>query len=317
VKLIIQIPCLNEEITLPQTLADLPRQIEGIAEIEFLVIDDGSTDTTVQVARANGVHHIVSHPQNRGLAAAFKTGLEACLLHGADIIVNTDADNQYPGAAIPALVAPILRGEADMVIGDRRTQQIAHFSRSKKLLQWLGSAVVRWVSGTDIPDAPSGFRAFSRDAAMRLNVVTNYSYTLESIIQAGKKNMAIASVPVTTNPETRPSRLFKSNLSYIRYSAGTILRLFLLFDPFRSFLYLSLPFFFVGMATWVRYLVLILQGSDARGANIQSIQFGSVLIITSILMVMFGLIGEILAVNRRIQEDSLYYIKQLRFKKND
>jgi glycosyltransferase involved in cell wall biosynthesis len=308
---------LNEEITLPQTLADLPRQIEGIETIEVLVIDDGSTDNTNQVARAKGVQHIVRHPQNRGLAAAFKTGLEACLMHGADIIVNTDADNQYPGAAVVDLVAPILRGEADMVIGNRQTHQIAHFSRSKKLLQNMGSAVVRMVSGTDIPDAPSGFRAFSRDAAMRLNVLTAYSYTLDTIIQAGKNNLAIASVPITTNPETRPSRLFKSNLDYIRHSIGTILRLFLLFEPLRSFLYLAAPFFVIGLSTWVRYLVLILQRADARGANIQSIQVGSVLIITSVLMVMFGLLGEILAINRRIHEDNLYYTKQLYFKKND
>lgn len=313
-KLIIQIPCLNEEATLPNTLADLPRQIEGIDIIEILVINDGSTDNTVQVARENGVQHVVSHPRNRGLAAAFKTGIEDCLMHGADIIVNTDADNQYPGAEIPALVAPILRGEADMAIGNRQPHLIAHFSRSKKLLQWMGSAVVRWVSGTDVPDAPSGFRAFSREAAMRINIVTAYSYTLETIIQAGKKNLTIANIPISTNPETRPSRLFKSNFSYVRNSIGTILRLFLLYEPFKSFLYLALPFFLTGAVPWVRYLILILENADARGANIQSIQVGSVLIITSILMIMFGLTGEILAINRRVYEDSLYYQKQLYFK---
>lgn len=316
-KLMIQIPCLNEAETLPQTLAELPRQIDGVDTIEILIIDDGSTDNTGAVAKAHGATHVVRHPQNRGLAAAFKTGLEACLLRDADIIVNTDADNQYPGAAIPALIAPILAGEADFVIGDRQVAQIEHFSRNKKVLQWLGSAVVRWVSGTDVPDAPSGFRALTRDAAMRINIVTHFSYTLETIIQAGKNNLSIASVPVTTNPETRPSRLFRSKFGYIRRSATTILRLFLLYEPFRSFLYLSAPFFFIGGLTWLRYFLIVVAGDDARGANIQSIQLGSVLIITAVLMVMFGLIGEILAIQRRIHEDGLYYLKQLRFKKDD
>lgn len=312
-KLIIQIPCYNEEAILPQTLQDLPKSIAGIDSIEVLVINDGSSDQTKAVAYAHGAHYVVDHTANRGLAAAFKTGIEACLLQQADIIVNTDADNQYPGAAIPALIAPILNREADIAIGDRQTHLIPHFSATKKVLQKLGSFVVRWASGTDIPDAPSGFRAISRDAALRLNIVTEYSYTLEMIIQAGKKGLTVVSVPITTNEEMRPSRLVKSNFHYIRRSAGTILRLFLLFEPLKSFFYLALPFLAVGLITWLRYGLLILQGADARGANVQSIQVGSVLLITSFLMMMLGLIGEMLAINRRLHEDTLYYLKKMRF----
>jgi glycosyltransferase involved in cell wall biosynthesis len=312
-KLIIQIPCLNEEKTLPQTLLDLPREIEGVDEIEILVIDDGSTDRTAEVARSSGVHHIVRHNTNKGLAAAFKTGLNACLELGADIIVNTDADNQYPGHQIPALVQPIVTNHADMVIGNRQVDQIAHFSRSKKMLQRAGSAVVRYVSDTAVPDAPSGFRAFSREAALRVNIFTGYSYTLESIIQAGKKNLTIVCIPITTNPQMRESRLVKSSFSYVKRSAGTILRLFLLYEPLRSFTYIAIPFLLVGLLLWGRFLILLLLGESSRGANIQSIVVGAVAIITSVLILTIGLLGEILATNRRLQEEILYHLKKLSF----
>lgn len=312
-KLIIQIPCYNEEATLPETIADLPQVIEGVDEIEILVIDDGSTDHTVDVARRLGVHHIAQHPINRGLAAAFKTGLEASLRCGADIIVNTDADNQYPGHYIPDLVRPILDEQADMVIGDRQTHDISHFSMTKKVLQSVGSGVVRFVSDTTVPDAPSGFRAMSRETALRLNILTGYSYTLETIIQAGKKGLTLAHVPIHTNPQTRQSRLVKSNLNYVKRSAGTILRLFLLYEPLRTFLYLSLPPFLLGTVLWVRFLVLMLLGEAARGSHIQSIVVGSVAIIISGLVFAIGLLGEMLAVNRYLHEETLYYLKRAQF----
>ena len=221
-KLIIQIPCLNEELTLKQTLSDLPLQVEGVDCVELLVVDDGSTDRTARVAYDAGVRHIVRHRDNRGLAAAFQSGLDACLQLGADIIVNTDADNQYPGSAVSALITPILEGKADMVIADRQVSHIQHFSAVKKMLQRWGSAAVRSASGTHVPDAPCGFRAMTRDAAMRINVLTNYTYTLETIIQAGKKNISVAHVPIETNPKLRQSRLFQSDWQYSSYHHETV-----------------------------------------------------------------------------------------------
>jgi glycosyltransferase involved in cell wall biosynthesis len=312
-KLIIQIPCYNEEKTLPETLAELPQHIDGIDEIEILIINDGSADRTSDVARELGVHHIAEHHVNRGLATAFKTGLDACLQQGADIIVNTDADNQYPGRYIADLVRPILDHKADMVIGDRQTSEIAHFSPSKKLLQHVGSGVVRFASGTSIPDAPSGFRAMSREAALRINILTGYSYTLETIIQAGKKGLVVSHIPITTNPQTRKSRLVKNNLDYVKRSASTILRLFLLYEPLRSFVYLSLPLLLVGLVLWGRFLVLMLLGESARGSNVQSILVGSVMIIISGLVFTIGLLGEMLAINRHLQEETLYYLKRNQF----
>lgn len=316
-KLIIQIPCFNEEATLPETLAALPDEIEGVDEIEVLVVDDGSSDRTAQVARELGVQHIVSHPTNLGLAAAFKSGLDACLQLGAEIIVNTDADNQYPGGAIPALVRPVLEGKADMVIGDRQPERIEHFSRTKKALQKLGSAVVRYVSGTSVPDAPSGFRAISAEAAMRLNILTGYSYTLETIIQAGKKNLTVVHIPIKTNAQQRPSRLVKSNLDYVLRSAGTILQLFLLYEPLRTFSYISALFLVAGLAPWVRFLILMLMGETARGSNIQSITVGAVLIILSVLIFSIGLVGKLLAINRQLHEETLYRLKKLQFNKDE
>jgi glycosyltransferase involved in cell wall biosynthesis len=312
-KLIIQIPCLNEEQTLPHTLADLPRVIDGIDAIEWLIIDDGSTDRTVQVARNHGVHHIVSHNTNKGLAAAFQTGINACLQLGVDIIVNTDADNQYPGQYIPDLIRPILNYEADMVIGDRQVQTIEHFSGAKKVLQKLGSAIVRYVSATSIPDAPSGFRAMSRETALRLNVITGYTYTLETIIQAGKKNLTVVSIPITTNPMLRESRLIKSLPNYIIRSGLTILRLFMLYEPLRTFSYIALLLAVPGVILWGRYVVLMVIDETVRGAHIQSVIVGAAFIIIAFVVFLIGLVGELISINRRLHEEALYYIKRAAF----
>ncbi|RMG75950.1 MAG: glycosyltransferase family 2 protein [Chloroflexi bacterium] len=316
-KLIIQIPCLNEEHTLPLTLAELPRDIEGIDTIEYLIIDDGSTDNTIAVAREHGVQHIVRHTVNKGLAAAFQSGLNACLQLGADIIVNTDADNQYPGQYIADLVKPILEKRADIVIADRQTDTIEHFSPIKKRLQKLGSAVVRGVSKTDVPDAPSGFRAWSREAALRINVITGYTYTLETIIQAGNKNLTIVSIPVHTNPKLRESRLIRSIPQYVIRSALTIMRLFMLYQPLKTFTYLSIPFFAGGIFLWIRYVVLALTTDLTRGAHVQSVVVGAALLIIGFIVFLIGLLGDLIAINRRLHEETLYYVKKLHYHKTD
>src|SRR4051794_36629006 len=253
-KLIIQIPCFNEGPQLPQTLADLPREVAGVDRVEWLVIDDGSTDDTVEVARAHGVDHVVRLTNNKGLAAAFQAGLDACLKLGADVIVNTDADNQYYGGDIPKLVAPILAGEADMVIGDRETDKIEHFSPLKKQLQRLGSVVVRRASGTRVPDTTSGFRAYNREAALQVQVVSKFTYTLETIIQAGKMLVAVDHVPIRTNPKTRDSRLFPSTWAYVRRNATSIFRVYTLYEPLRVFLAAAALTALVGAVIWVRFL---------------------------------------------------------------
>jgi glycosyltransferase involved in cell wall biosynthesis len=309
-KLIIQIPCYNEETTLPITIAELPRQLDGIDSIEILVINDGSNDNTVKVAQDLGVDYVVSHKVNKGLAATFQTGILTALEHGADIIVNTDADNQYPGRYIADLVRPIVAGQADMVIGDRQTHMIAHFSPVKKALQNWGSAVVRYVSKTDVPDAPSGFRAISREAALRLNVFTDYTYTLETIIQIGYLNLTIAHVPITTNSKMRESRLIKNIPVYVFRSASTILRLFMLYKPLRSFFLLSLSFFTPGVLLWLRYYWLYITGIAVRGSNVQSIILGAVFIILGFLTLLLGFLGELIAVNRRLNEEILYRLKK-------
>lgn len=309
-KLIIQIPCLNEQDSLPVTLAELPRQIDGVDVVEWLIIDDGSTDRTVDVARSLGVDHIVRHTANKGLASAFRSGLDAGLALGADIIVNTDADNQYPARYIPALIAPILRHEADMVIGDRQTHTIDEFSPMKRRLQALGSRVVRMVSNTSVPDAPSGFRAMSREAALRLNIVTRYTYTLETIIQAGNKNLVVAHVPIETNGQLRESRLIRSTSRYVVRSAMTILGLFFLYKPLKTFTFMSAPFLVFGALLWLRFLVLLLIGEAGRGTNVQSVIVGSALLIIGFMVFMFGLIGELIAMNRRLHEETLYYVKR-------
>ena len=315
-KVIIQIPCYNEEATLPQTLADLPERIDGVDEIEWLVVDDGSGDRTVEVARESGVAHIVMHNHNKGLAEAFRSGLSACLELGADVIVNTDGDNQYPGRFIADLVKPVVDGHADMVIGNRHTADIKHFSAGKKKLQWLGSAVLRLVSDTDVPDAPSGFRALSREAAMRLNIMSTYTYTLETLIQAGKKNLKVMHVPVETNPNLRESRLMRGTGHYVLRSTGTILRLFLLYEPFRMFAYLSAPFFLLGLFFSLRYLGLMIFTDLERGAHIQSVVVGMVALSIGFLVLMVGVVTEILGTSRMLLEEALYYLKRGLFRRD-
>ncbi|MBU3674700.1 MAG: glycosyltransferase family 2 protein [Solirubrobacteraceae bacterium] len=295
-KLIIQIPCLNEEETLPATLADLPRQVEGFDEVEWLIIDDGSTDRTVEVARAHGVDHIVRLTNNRGLAAGFQAGLDASLKLGADVIVNTDADNQYNGADIPLLVAPILAGDADMVIGDRQTDTIAHFSPLKKRLQKLGSWVVRQASETDVPDTTSGFRAYNREAALQMAVVSRFTYTLETIIQAGKLLVAVEDVPIRTNEQTRESRLFPSMWSYVRRNSVSIFRIYAQYEPMRVFMTLAVLLFVLALVPWTRFFVSWLQGDGA--GHVQSLIFGAVLFNAAVVMAALGVIGDLMHAQR-------------------
>lgn len=309
-KLVIQIPCFNEAATLPVMLRDLPERIPGVDEIEVLVIDDGSTDDTAEVAREHGVEVIVTIPVNRGLANAFSVGLERSLQMNADIIVNTDADNQYPGKYIADLIHPILKGDADMVIGDRQIDTIAHFSRTKKWLQKLGSWVVRWASNTEVPDTTSGFRALSRDAALRLNIFSDYTYTLETIIQAGKKGLVVASVPIEVNRATRESRLIKSNFDYIMRSALTILRIFLMYEALRVFLNLSVLPLIAGIFLIVRfgYFFAIGEGSG----HIQSLIVATILMVLGFLIILLGLVADLIARNRRLSEDIQYQLRKSR-----
>jgi glycosyltransferase involved in cell wall biosynthesis len=296
-KLIIQIPCLNEEATLPQTIADLPRQVPGIDQVELLVIDDGSTDRTVEVAKECGVEHIVRLTNNKGLAAGFQAGLDACLKLGADVVVNTDADNQYQGADVAKLVAPIVAGEADMVVGDRRVTDIDHFSPAKKRLQQLGSWVVRRVSGTEITDATSGFRAYNREAALQLLVVDNFTYTLESLIQAGKMLIAVDEVEVGTNPKTRESRLFASTGAYVRRNTPAILRIYARYEPLRAFTTAALVLLVLAFAAWLPFLIDWIFNGDSTG-HIQSLILGAVLFIAAVQLFALGVIGDLLAGQR-------------------
>lgn len=303
-KLIVQIPCLNEEETLPATLAALPRTLPGIDVVEWLVIDDGSTDRTSEVARAHGVDHVVRFGTNQGLARAFMAGLEACVRAGADIIVNTDADNQYDAADIPKLIEPILAGRAEMVVGARPIDEIEHFSPLKKLLQKLGSWVVRQASRTSIPDSPSGFRAISRNAALQLNVFSQYTYTLETIIQAGQKNIPITSVPVRTNPVTRPSRLIRGIPDYIRRSVLIIFRVFLLYRPLRTFFWMGIAFITPGFLLLVRWLVLFLLGEVHPGrTRAPGLILAAILIFVGFQLWTFGFVADLMAANRRLLED--------------
>jgi glycosyltransferase involved in cell wall biosynthesis len=310
VHLIIQIPCYNEETTLPQVVSDLPYSLPGVAHLETLIIDDGSADNTVAVARNLGITHIIQHSHNRGLAEAFQTGLEECLKLGADIIVNTDGDHQYPGDQIARLIEPILGGEADIVIGDRQTDSIVHFSLLKKVLQKWGSWVVRLASGTQVPDATSGFRAYSRDAALRMSILTRYTYTLETIIQAGKKGLRIANVPVKVNDPLRESRLVKSNWSYVKHSAATILRLYALYEPFRTFIILSLPFVLVGIYLLGRFLYIYFTGGSGIGRYIQSVVIGGTSLTIGLLLIILGIIADLIATNRLLIEEMLYRTKR-------
>lgn len=307
-KLIIQIPCLNESETLAIALAELPREVAGFDTVEWLIIDDGSTDNTAEVARQNGVHHVVRHPVNRGLAVGFMSGLEACLRLGADVIVNTDADNQYCGADIPKLTAPVLAREADIVIGARPIDETEHFSWIKKKLQRLGSWAVRVASKTDVIDAPSGFRAISREAAMRLNVFSAYTYTLETIIQAGQSNLRIVSVPIRTNGDLRPSRLVKSIASYVKRSLVTILRVFVIYRPLALFVYVGSVFMLTGLLAGIRFLCLYLDGGG--DGHVQSVVLTSLCITLGMLLYMMGLIGDLIATNRKLLERIHLRIRQ-------
>jgi glycosyltransferase involved in cell wall biosynthesis len=303
-KLVVQIPCLNEAENLPRVLADLPRSVEGVDDIEVIVIDDGSSDSTAEVARKCGVDHVVRLRRRQGLARVFLVGLSAAVQRGADVIVNFDADNQYRGADIPRLIAPILAGEADLVIGDRGVNTVQHFSPTKRFLQRLGSWVVRKVSATDIPDATSGFRALSREAALRMNVVTDFTYTLETIIQAGKQRLALAHVPVATNPETRPSRLFASTWDYLKRSTASIIRIYTHYEPLKTFSILGLAFFGAGMLIGLRFLYDYWFGHGV--GKVQSLILAAVLLIVGVQIMLIGLIGDTIAANRRLTEEILY-----------
>jgi len=296
-KVIIQIPCLNEEETLPSTLADLPTEMAGVDVIETLVIDDGSTDGTIDVAIRNGVDHIVKLPNNRGLATGFQAGMDACLKLGADIVVNTDADNQYAGSDIPLLIQPILDGRAEMVVGDRDVDTIAHFSPSKKFLQGLGSWVVRRLSDTEISDATSGFRAYNREAALQLLVVDNFTYTLESLIQAGKARVAVDEVVIHTNAKTRESRLFGSTSAYVRRNGLAILRIYARYEPLKVFFALAAIAGIGAISAWMPFLLDWILNGDRTG-HIQSLLLGAVLFIVSIQFFALGIIGDLLAGQR-------------------
>lgn len=311
-KLVVQVPCLNEEQTLPLVLKSIPKKITGISEIIILVIDDGCTDKTVAVAKAHGVKHFVVHPRNKGLARSFHDGLMKSLELGADIIVNTDGDNQYAQEKIGDLVRPILDGEADMVIADRQVQSIDHFSLLKKLFQAVGTRVLNAAAGTRVPDAPSGFRAYSREAALQLNVVTRFSYTMETLIQASNKRLAIASVPIRTNPKTRESRLFKSSWEHIYKSGLAIVRGFIMYRPYIIFNSLGIALLVAGLVPFVRYLYFFLV-DNTPGDHLQSLIAGSVLLVASFIAFTLGIIADLTRINRVLNEEMLEQIKRSRF----
>ena len=308
-KLIIQIPCYNEEQTLPETVKDIPRKIDGVDQVEILIIDDGSTDRTIEVAKEIGVDHIVRNICNKGLARTFLAGLDACLRLGADIIVNTDGDNQYKGEDIPKLIEPILKGEADIVIGDRQTEKVQHFSPMKKKLQKMGSWVIRGLSETDVPDAVSGFRAFRREAAMQMNIVSQFSYTIETIIQAGKKHLAVTSVPIGTNPKTRESRLFKSIPRFIERSLTTMIRMYTMYQPLRVFFYIGFFFILAGLIPSIRFLIYYFMGQG--GGHIQSLIFAAILFIVGFQVLVVGLVADVISFNRRLIEETLLRVRRI------
>jgi glycosyltransferase involved in cell wall biosynthesis len=313
-KLIVQIPCLNEADTLPATLRDIPRSIPGIDVVEILVIDDGSRDGTSDVARRHGVEHVVRFSHRKGLAAAFTAGMDACVKLGADIIVNTDGDNQYAGADIPKLIGPLVRGDADIVVGDREVRDLAHMSAMRKRLQWLGSWVVRQVSDTNVPDTTSGFRAYSREAALRMTIVSEFTYTLESIIQAGKKRMAIAHVPIRSNPRTRKSRLFSSVWTYIKASAATIIRIYAMYEPLKVFGVIGLAVFGGGLAVSLRFVYFYLVGEGL--GHVQSLIFAAVLLIVGFQIALIGLLADVISGNRKLLEDLLYRVRRMELRQS-
>ena len=308
-KLIVQIPCFNEEKTLASTVENIPRQIKGIDKVEILIIDDGSTDNTVSVAKTIGVDHIVKNIKNMGLATTFFVGINASLKLGADIIVNTDGDNQYQGQDIPKLIAPILKGEADIVIGDRNTDNLRHFSGPKRKLEKLGSFIVRVLSDTNVIDAVSGFRAFSREAAMKTNIVSDFSYTIETIIQGSNKRMVIANVPIGTNPVTRESRLSSSTSRFIARSMATMIRSFTMYRPLRVFLYIGALLILGGLIPSVRFLIYYIAGESA--GHIQSLILAAILFIIGFQVLMIGLVADIISLNRRLIEETLYRVKRI------
>jgi glycosyltransferase involved in cell wall biosynthesis len=311
-KLVVQIPCLNEEATLPLVLDSIPREIPGVDEILILVIDDGSTDRTVEIAREHGVVHFVRHARNRGLGQSFHDGVQRALELGADILVNTDGDNQYPQERITDLVQPIIAGTADIVIADRQTRTIAHFSPAKKLLQRVGSRVVNMAAGTELPDAASGFRAYSRESLMVLNTITRFSYCMETIIQAGVKRLKIDSVPIVTNEKTRESRLFKSTFQHIRMSAWAIIRAYIMYRPYVIFTFFAALFAGLGLIPFARYAVLQVAGGHPSG-HLQSLLVGTVLLIMAFLSVIIGVISDLIRTNRTLIEDGLEHTKKMRF----
>lgn len=313
-KLIIQIPCYNEAETLEIALNDLPKQIDGIDEIEYLIIDDGCRDNTVEVAKNWGVHHVVSFAKNKGLAKGFMAGIDACLRNGADIIVNTDADNQYCADDIPKLIKPIMEHEADIVIGERPIDETEHFSWIKKKLQHFGSWVVRKASHTDIPDAPSGFRAFSREAGMRINVINDYTYTLETIVQAGRNKMAITSVPVRTNPELRKSRLFHSIWGYVKKSILTIVRALMMYKPLYCFTMVAAFPSLIGILIGIRFLIYYFIGQGS--GHTQSLMLACTLLIIGFITFVIGMLADVIAANRKILEDTQYHIRKMKYDGN-
>lgn len=315
-KLIIQVPCLNEAETLPAALTGIPANIPGIDIVETLIIDDGSKDNTVAVAQSIGVDHVVCHNLNLGLARAFATGIEFSLRCGADIIVNTDGDNQYPARYIADLVAPIVRGEADIVVANRQVNNVPHFSPLKKTLQSAGSWLVRTVSGTQVPDAPSGFRAYSREAALKLNILTQYSYTLETIIQAGKMGLRVVSVPVETNPPTRASRLQRNSWHFIKAQASTIVRLYAFYEPLRTFTYLALPFLIIGIVLLARFGIFYLIGVRGIGRFSQSVSIGVGMLLVGVIIGLFGIQADIANKHRQMTQEVLYRLKKQELEKN-
>ncbi len=309
-KLIVQIPCYNEENTLHLVVNSIPKRIPGIDIIETLIIDDGSKDRTIEVAEKLGVNHIVRHKQNKGLAISFSDGIDESLRQGADIIVNIDGDNQHPAQEIPRLIKPILDGTHDIVVADRHVQGIQYFSKTKKFLQRLGSKIVRMASGTEIPDAPCGFRAYSREGALSMNVVTKFSYTMETIIQAGKKRIAITHVPINENPKTRDSRLFSSLREHVFKSAKAILRSYTMYEPFKIFLAGGILVFLIGTIPFFRIAYLMIFRDELVSGHVQSLILGAIFVILGFILAMIGVVADLLAVNRKLIEDLLYKVKK-------